>query len=396
MINRILYWFITLPLLGKAGCLTTVIIVSACTLTSIASIPASQARRAAQATQVAINNTATGVANATATTVAEQQANATNVALAARATQTSVAQIALATETAVVASTATAKSIADATSSAVALAATNQANVNARATALAAATPIPVAAAQISYKELGRYNDAGRTWVNILIPPAMDRETLVQLAQQLREQDVSSSFNIFDDASQLDQFVNSSINYGKVRDKDGVIKDITQCADIQYCSDLVKQGKDAYPYPEEWANQHYIAMINEMAIARGRLQWQLMIQKDGTTVDIDVEKTAWDGRRKDGDVTEQEVDGWTQEYMSIAKTYACCVKSVDIVDRQKMEVVVTLDGELALRPDQARQSVATAVFINFDSRLGECLRTVRFIDAKGNPFPDAYTNGRCD
>lgn len=367
MLNRILYWFITLPVLGKTGCLTMIILVSACMLTSIASIPAGRARRAAEATQVAVNSTATSVSNATATTVAQQQARETEVAMAAEATQTSVAQTLHSTQEAIVASTARAQANAQATSGAIALAATSQANADATATVLAMPTPVPVAVEPVAYKELGRYEDAGRTWVNILIASDMSRETLIQLAQQLREQDVSSSFHLFDDESQVKQFVDAAVNY----------------------------GNDAYPYPEKWATQHYIAMINEMTISRGQTQWQLIFQKEGDSVDIDVDKTDWGGKRKDGDVTEQEASGWKQQYLERAKGFACCVANAEIVDRQQMDVLVTLDGELASRPDQARQGLAAGLFTNFNSQLGECLRTVHFVDTKGNEFPTFYRNNTC-
>ena len=54
MINRILYWFITLPVLAKSGCLGITLLFAACTFGSIASIPATQARIAERATQTAV------------------------------------------------------------------------------------------------------------------------------------------------------------------------------------------------------------------------------------------------------------------------------------------------------------------------------------------------------
>jgi hypothetical protein len=152
MLNRILYWFITLPALAKGGCLTAFAIVFVCSCLTVASIPGARARQVAQATQtavaaqaqatqaavaaqaqatqVALNSTATSIADATAAALANQAATATSIAVAEIATQTAIA-----------APTVTAQAYADATNTALAGAtATSQAYIDATNTAAAQAT----------------------------------------------------------------------------------------------------------------------------------------------------------------------------------------------------------------------------------------------------------------
>ncbi|MFL5804918.1 MAG: hypothetical protein ACJ8CR_24630 [Roseiflexaceae bacterium] len=156
MLNRILYWFITLPMLGKAGCLTTLVIVFACSGITVASIPAARARQVAQATQtavaeqaqstqVAMNNTATSVANTTATAQTNQAAIATSAAAAQNATSTSEIVAQGATQTAIVAPTMTAQAALDATNATIAAA---TANANETSVAVIESTAVAVKTAE--------------------------------------------------------------------------------------------------------------------------------------------------------------------------------------------------------------------------------------------------------
>lgn len=156
MINRILYWFVTLPAITKAGCLSTLGVVFACSCLFVASIPGTYARGIemqtatalalqAEATQVAVaaeqeatvasiaaaqNATATSAAASTATSVARDAATATRVAAIQQVTATAEA-----------APTATAQAYLDATSTVIAgVTATAQAEADAAATAVAVAT----------------------------------------------------------------------------------------------------------------------------------------------------------------------------------------------------------------------------------------------------------------
>lgn len=145
MLNRILYWFVTLPSLLKAGCVGTIGVLFACSCLVVASMPSAYARgiemrtataqaAEAEATQIAIaaaeEATATSAAASTATTVAERAATAIRVAAVERITATAVA-----------APTATAQAYLDATATSIAGAtATAQADIDATTTAIAVAT----------------------------------------------------------------------------------------------------------------------------------------------------------------------------------------------------------------------------------------------------------------
>lgn len=153
MFNRILYWFVTLPSLLKAGCAATVGLLFACSCLFVASLPGAYAEGVAmqtataqaaqdQATQIAIaaagDATATSIAEVTATSAAEQAATATRVTAIERITATALA-----------APTQTAQAYLDATSTSIAaLTATAQGEIDATYTAIAAATEQAAATAQ--------------------------------------------------------------------------------------------------------------------------------------------------------------------------------------------------------------------------------------------------------
>jgi hypothetical protein len=141
MLNRVLYWFITLPGLIKGGCLGIVGVFAACSCLFVASIPAATARIEGQATQtsVAMAQQATQVVlHTTATSAAIAQA-ATQSAFDASTATAEAHQVA--TQTAMAAPTATARAYEAATTTALAMqAATSQADADATSTALAQAT----------------------------------------------------------------------------------------------------------------------------------------------------------------------------------------------------------------------------------------------------------------
>jgi hypothetical protein len=139
MLNRILYWFITLPGLLKGGCLGVIGVLTACSCMFVASIPAATARVEAQATQTSVavvqqspqtvrDTTATSQANAEATTQEAFDAATATTETYLVATQTAVAAPTAttkaneaATTTALAMQTATVEALAAATSTAVAV-----------------------------------------------------------------------------------------------------------------------------------------------------------------------------------------------------------------------------------------------------------------------------------
>lgn len=137
----------------------------------------------------------------------------------------------------------------------------------------------PIETAQekiVSYRELKSYEKSGKTWKSIVIPPKTSQADLIALAKDLHKKDAKSYFHIFDDDAKFQEYMDWDINYGKVRDKDGKVKTIDQCSDMNYCQSLVQQQKYAYPFPEAWSDKHEIAMINEMLdISSGMMKWKL-------------------------------------------------------------------------------------------------------------------------
>ncbi len=93
------------------------------------------------------------------------------------------------------------------------------------------------------YKELRAYRASGQVWRNILIPKKLSKNQIIILAKELHKADATSSFNILDDDSQFEEFVNGETN-------------------IRNSS------------PEKWIAIHHIAMINKMF--RDKLEWDLL------------------------------------------------------------------------------------------------------------------------
>jgi len=128
----------------------------------------------------------------------------------------------------------------------------------------------------VAYKELKSYEKAGKTWKSVAIPPKTSQADVIVLATELHKKDAKSYFHIFDDDAKVQEYIDWDLNYGKVRDRDGEVKTIDQCSDMNYCRTLVQQQKYAYPFPEAWSDKHEIAMINEMLdISSGGMKWKL-------------------------------------------------------------------------------------------------------------------------
>lgn len=132
----------------------------------------------------------------------------------------------------------------------------------------------PTSKSVIKHKELPAYQKSGKTWKNIVIEPGMPKADLIALAIDIHKKDPQGYYRIFDDDGRFQQYMDWDINYGKVVDRDGKVKHVDECIDVAYCRELVRQGKVAYPYPEEWAKAHHLANIQLMA-ERGRLRWGL-------------------------------------------------------------------------------------------------------------------------
>lgn len=129
----------------------------------------------------------------------------------------------------------------------------------------------------VKFKELKSYAKSGKTWRNIVIPSGTSQKDLIALAKELHAKDAKSSFHIFDDDAKFQEYMDWDINYGRIKDTDGKIKQIDQCLDVDYCRTLIQQEKYAFPFPEAWDKKHNIGMINQMFdTTSGKLEWKLM------------------------------------------------------------------------------------------------------------------------
>jgi len=384
MIDRILYWFITLPVLGKTGCLGLIVLLLACTGGTLATIPATRARVAAEATQtavaqqaqaaqvviaqqaeatqVALNTIATSRTAAAATEQAQSDATATGVAAVQQATEAAVADQTASAVAVSLAASSTSRAIQSATDTAVAMVQMTQAVVAQAETAAAIPTPTPIP--QVAYTELGRWEKDGRLWVAVRIPPGVASADLRRLALTLRTTDPAARYYVFDDDAQFPAF------------KSYQVQDTA--------------------FPETWIAAHNVAMINQMA-SNGRLEWQLLLQQSPyESYAVELENSLWGGKRGDGSITPEEAAGWASLYMKQTESYACCVTRVETTAGGRSVITVTLDGELATRPEESRKQIATAVFVRFQAELGECPDSVVFIDTSGSPIGGGYTPTKCN
>ena len=101
------------------------------------------------------------------------------------------------------------------------------------------ATPAPSPTSvskQVVVKHLFTYTKAGTMWRNIVIQPGLSRDTLGNLARELRRMDRTSSWRLFDDGAQFKQFRDWDVNYPNPR----------------------------YPFPETWVNNHLVGTVQDM------------------------------------------------------------------------------------------------------------------------------------
>ena len=364
MLNRVLYWFITLPVLGKTGCLGLGCLLIACSFGTTASIATSRARVAAeatqtalaqqaqatqvavaeqaQATQSALDAIATRRAKAAATEQAQHNATATSIAAIQQATKvaaqaqrdataTSSAAAQQATEAVVAAQTASAEAVSmaatttalasqQATETAVARMVRNQTVVAMAATNAAIPTPTPIP--DVAYTKLGSWMKYDHLWIAVRIKPGITQSDLLRLAFKLRTNDPTARYHIFDDDAQFNQYKKWSLS------------------------------ATGGGFPEAWEAAHYVAMINQM-LNNGKLEWRLDSRSDiYQSASVEIETSGWGGKRNDGSITSAEAAGWAALFMQQTKTYACCVTKVQSTVGSQSVITITLKGELATRTEQ--------------------------------------------
>ena len=104
--------------------------------------------------------------------------------------------------------------------------------------------PVPV-------RELAPSEKLGRRFRSVVVPPGIDRDTLIVTANILHAQDPDSSIRFFDDAAKFPAF---------------------QAHDEHYATD--GNGADRHDYPGEWAEAHYLAFLDP-AVTPDGLEWRL-------------------------------------------------------------------------------------------------------------------------
>lgn len=118
---------------------------------------------------------------------------------------------------------------------------------------------------QVSYKEVKSYKKGNDTWKMIVFTKKPTNDELIKVAKELHSKDKTSNFHLFDSDEKVQEYIDWDINYGKVKDKDGKVKLPTECSNVDYCLNLVKQQQYAYTCPESWVNEHELGLINQMA-----------------------------------------------------------------------------------------------------------------------------------
>jgi len=107
-------------------------------------------------------------------------------------------------------------------------------------------------------KELGSYEKNGQTWRNLLVKPGIDAQSLLALAQKLHKQSPATRFRIFDDDAQFAEYLDWDKNY---------------------------PNNNAL-YPETWAAEHLVAMINIVTPIGKPGKWQL-VKSSGEVFDLE-------------------------------------------------------------------------------------------------------------
>ena len=98
------------------------------------------------------------------------------------------------------------------------------------------ATPAPSPTSVSKQVHLWTYTKGGKMWRNLVIQSGLGRDTLGNLARELRRMDRTSSWRLFDDDAQFKQFRDWDVNYPNPR----------------------------YPFPETWVNNHLVGTVQYM------------------------------------------------------------------------------------------------------------------------------------
>ncbi len=98
----------------------------------------------------------------------------------------------------------------------------------------------------IPYEVVSEYRFEDRDWKVVVIGPGASENDLRALAADLRAQFPEDFIQIFDDSSQIEQFVAWRVNF----------------------------PNDAFPKPEEWMNSHHVATVRRI-LEKGVREWQL-------------------------------------------------------------------------------------------------------------------------
>lgn len=107
--------------------------------------------------------------------------------------------------------------------------------------------PTPFGSPQ-SYREVLTFTKGGRNLVYVVVAKNLPEVELVHVAMLLHSNRPSTSFRLFDDEVQLQEF-----------------KDWE-----------VRHSDKTHPYPKQWADTHYIADIHQASNSHTKkLEWQL-------------------------------------------------------------------------------------------------------------------------
>lgn len=127
----------------------------------------------------------------------------------------------------------------------------------------------------LTYSEVTSYAIGNKTWKIIVFSRKPDQNELIKSAQELHQKDSKVYYQLFDSDEKVEQYKNWDLNYGKVRDKDGVVKKPADCINVDYCMNLVKNQNIPFPAPDtSWLDKHELGLINQMMADDG-LKWQL-------------------------------------------------------------------------------------------------------------------------
>ncbi|MBI4948321.1 hypothetical protein HY844_02080 [Candidatus Berkelbacteria bacterium] len=129
----------------------------------------------------------------------------------------------------------------------------------------------------LSYKIADSWEASNNSWMAVVLSrKPINNNELIDIAKKLRDKYPKNYFQFFDDDKMVNEYKEWDVNYGKVFDVDGVAKLPTDCKELSYCINKVKNSDAAYPFPEDWDKEHGIAMLNEVFV-NGSKKWQLSL-----------------------------------------------------------------------------------------------------------------------